>query len=239
MEKRKVLITLSLVFLHISFEDFEWRVQCLLPLTYGCLGTKEKGRIDGQGKGDVLLSSRDLQQWLGTIKSWAAVWTVKPLRQNDEGRKRCHQGVVIDIHPYKSVNAFLAAFPHISIYQQQRGDERGCCVGDGGRININLRTDWRQHSSEVAHDDVSWATPTHCSRHEWKGERREERTQDMFPSFIRCKSNAVFHHRNLPKHSGVIIHLLYVWLAHKLMHPSEATCISQHIQAETMQFNVS
>lgn len=77
-------------------------------------------------------------------------------------------------------------FTPTSVFNTAATRWRACCVGMvvvvvGGEremININSRADWRQHSSEVAHDDVSWATPTHRSRHEWKEERGEERKGD-------------------------------------------------------------
>lgn len=52
---------------------------------------------------------------------------MKPLGQKDvEGKERDarRQGLVIDIRPYTSANPLFAASLHISIYQQQRGDER-------------------------------------------------------------------------------------------------------------------
>lgn len=80
--------------------------------------------------------------------------------------------MVIDTRLYKSVNTLFAT--NISIYLQQHGDKGLVAGRDGEMININSTADWRQHSSEVARDDVSWATPTRCSCREWKEERSEE-----------------------------------------------------------------
>lgn len=182
-------------------------------------------RRTGQRKGDVLLSSRALQQWLETIKSWAAVWTVKPLGQKDvEGKERDarRQGLVIDIRPHTSVNPLFAASLHISIYQHQRGDERVVVWGMEkwlilirGLIEGSTRVKWLMMMSPEQ-------LPRTASAMRGKGrggeETREERMLivtawgrcEMCPlSSIcpptppsprgkeRCTGNAVFHRRNL------------------------------------------
>lgn len=55
----------------------------------------------------------------------------------------------------QSVNDFFAASFHIISSSVEM--KRLLCGGGGrgGVININSRTDRRQHSSEVVHDDVS------------------------------------------------------------------------------------
>lgn len=105
----KVFITFWLPFCFLSFfwrslmdYWFKWRLLLEEEKKRGeGAGKKEKRRRTGQRKGDVSLSSHDLQRWLGTIMSSTAAWTIKLLRQKDRGGTdmRIYQGVVISRCP--------------------------------------------------------------------------------------------------------------------------------------------
>lgn len=84
-------------------------------------------------------------------------WQFEPWNQSRErGREEEWEEVKMDI--FTSVTALESVFISVRLKGLVVRRERG---REWGVININSRADWRQHSSEVAHDDVSWATPTH------------------------------------------------------------------------------
>lgn len=102
--------------------------------------------------------------------SWKVVWTAKPQGQKDlKGGKEMLCRLLVRCDQSLNVFSFFAAFHVIICSVEMKG--LLCVLGvSGGVININSRADWRQYSSEVAHDDVSWVTPTHRSCPEWRGE---------------------------------------------------------------------